>query len=170
VSIFGWPKRGRDVPLTAAVLALLLAVVVGGIAARQWWHVRGWPVESARVDAMRPTGSMQHCGKYDNVDVYAITWVSKDPPSDLPRTFTSEEGCDAPQVGDVVPVVRVVNRDGSVHVWVDPATSGKQVAIVFGAVFGGVSVFLWVMFMMRIGWRRLRGHDDRPRHAASNAG
>lgn len=162
----GWPRTAREAPMTAGVVALLMAIAIAGIAGRQWWHVRGWPTESARVEQMVRTGHLQHCGKYNNEDVYEITWVSKNPPAGLPATFTSQEGCDAPQVGDAVTVVRVVNDDGSVHVWADPTTSGTEVVIAFVATFGGVFVIVWLMCLVRIWWRRWRGHDDRPRHAA----
>lgn len=164
------PRTARQALLTAGAIALAVALLLAGVATRQWWHVRGWPAESARAERMVPTGHLQHCGKFNNEDVYEITWVSKNPPEGLPATFTSQEGCDAPQVGDVVTVVRVVNDDGSVHVWDDPTTSGRDVAIVLAASFGGMFALAWLTLMARIWWRRWRGHDDRLGHAATAPG
>ena len=142
--------------MMAAALAVVFALALSLTGLWQWVHVRGWPQEQAQVLSMERTGHLQRCGKYDDVDVYTVTWRSQDPPSGLPAEFTGEEGCSAPEVGDTVTVVRVVDQDGSVHVWNNPVTSGRTVAWVFAGTFAGVFAVVWLVSAAWIAWRRPR--------------
>ncbi len=91
-----------------------------------------------------------------------MIWVSANPPTGLPATFTNEEGCDRSQVGDKHDVVRVVSDTDSVHVWDDPATSLAETAALFAA---GLGAGYGIGFLTGAGslvWGRIR--PRRARH------
>lgn len=154
-----WGERGRfrKVLVEAILVGLVLAGVVLVISGWEWIHVRGWPVEQATIIKKVPTGETEGCGKSSTADVYLQTWLSGDPPRGLPAKFTNEEGCDAGEIGDVDTVVRVVNDDGSVHVWDEPATSLIEV-LGFSAVGLVGGWLLGVVFgLVAMAWKAAWG-------------
>jgi len=163
--IAAWGDGGplRAAAVSATSIALVVALALGGIGAWDWLHVRGWPVEHARVVKAVDTGRTERCGRSSSEEIYELTWVSENPPPGLPKEFTNEEGCTASSLGDRVDVVRVIESDGGVHVWDEPATSVAQVGLmglgglVFGWVFGvalSLVALAWHAAVHRI--RRMR--------------
>lgn len=157
--VVDWGERGpvRGAAVAGLVLGLIGALILGVVSAWEWSHVRGWPVEHARIVKLVATGGEDHCGKSDYEPYYDRTWVSLNPPSPLPAEFTDRQGCDGGSVGDVEDVVRVVHDNGDVHVWVDPATSFADV--LFFAGFGGVGGWAlgFVVGLLRLVWQRVVG-------------
>jgi hypothetical protein len=162
VAALGWSQRSawRRITLQAVVLAAVGGVVMTGVGARQWWHVRGWPVEEAHVvDAVR-TGDRERCGRHVYDDVYRLTWLSENAPAGLPSTFMNVEGCDAAAVGDTASIVRVVDDDGSVRVWDDPASDIGDVALLGLVGFVAALGVGYVAGLLRVGWRLLRRRGE----------
>jgi hypothetical protein len=156
------PQPTRRIALAAVIIGLVTAGVFAVVGAWDWFHVRGWPEEQAQVVRATATGDAELCGRSSS-KVYELTWTSQDPPDSLPASFTDREGCNHHDVGDTASVVRVVEGDGTVHTWVDPATSVLEAAFlaVGGFVLG--SGGFAVVALLVAGWSRWRWRRARTR-------
>lgn len=166
-AVLGWRDRH-----SFAFVPLLCAVVFGataaGLSSWEWVHVRGKPVEHAEFVSWWPTGGVARCGKHEWGDVYELDWSSSDPPPGLPATFTSKRRCDHARSGEVVDVVRTVDRNGTVHVWEDPVTSPAYVGVItVGVALLGFVIGL-IAALAQLAWARLRPRFLRPKHAAGH--
>ena len=157
--VMRWAERGafHDVAVRSVGFAIVVGAILAAVSGWDWAHVRGRPVEHARVVKAIRTGETESCGKSGRADIYELTWISENPPPGLPAEFTNKEGCDRSSVGDANDVVRVVHSDGSVRVWDDPiATQFVMVLVVTcaGLVLGYAVGVVWGL--LRLGWRRWR--------------
>ena len=154
--------RWHAVVASAGIGAALGATVLGVYGGVEYLLVQGWPVEQARIVASVDTGTTESCGK-SSAEVYRETWESANPPVSLPARFLWKEGCGAATPGEVLPVVRVVQKDGFVHVWVNPTTSGSAVARLTGiGALSGIALALLLLAVGGLPWRAQGRHHTPP--------
>lgn len=115
---------------------------------------QGWPREQARLISVKETPSFLGCGRGSD-GPREIQWESPSAPAGLPQRFLETDTCFAPSVGEVWPVVRVV-EDGETVVIVNPAGTKRQIStealVPGGAAFGAMLAVLY----LNLGWRGLR--------------
>lgn len=110
----------------------------------------GWPVEHATVvsSSETPEPDGHDCGAKRRRMSRDVVWRSDDPPSGLPAVFTVTNACHGVRdLGLRVRVVRVVEDDGGVHVYVDPEDSYADAAwlglLVTGMAWLVMAIWRW---------------------------
>lgn len=135
-------------------IGLTIAAIGFAITGWEWIHTHGHPTEHATVISSDETGGSSYCGRTGSRPNVRLTWRSEDPPPGLPSTFTQDTACDATDVGETDEVVRVRHDDGTVSVYVEPATSLVDVAgttvlgFVGGMALAGVIWLFWKAYYL----------------------
>lgn len=151
-------RPGIDRPIyTSIVTAIGFALIIGLVSARQLSETRGWPRETAEVVAIEdPGGSADACDRAGSRREKDLIWRSDDPPPGLPATFTDPGSCLVTSVGRSSTVVRVVDNDGRVEVFVDPTASYADVARNTAFTAGFVFVAPFLVLLIPWAWRKHR--------------
>lgn len=145
-------------PLWAIITGAVIGAASFGLFARDVWETDGWPTETAELvsapDSAPPWDN--GCGK--GSDPRDFTWRSTDPPVGMPPTFRQLEECNVTvDPGDRATIVRVVESDGRVRVFINPVPSywdaAGMAAVCAFFWFAGVALIAW---LRRIWLRRTR--------------
>lgn len=128
-SIDGRMFRAKH-PYLVAVggLSLLCGVIFGAFGVYDWAHTHSYPIERAVVTSVTETGYTESCSRSNtHATEYKISYTSNYHTARLPAGFSNIQACDGDNtvvvhVGDVIPIVRTTNPDGSLRkTWVNPA-------------------------------------------------